>query len=133
MSSNVQPPLTIGIPSIDREHQVLLENMHFLVNNPHGHESSEHITEVLSLLTGQLIDHFTSEEAVMRDIGMCELDIAKHADAHLEIIEQVTRLSIELMERRSVDRDRVVAAARDWVVDHLLEYDQMIRQHRIGS
>lgn len=124
--------LLIGIPSIDREHKLLLENMDLLVGNPHAHEPSEHITESLSRLTRQLIDHFTSEEAAMRDIGMPELNIAKHVDAHVEIVEQITRLSIELMQRKAVDTDQVVVAVRGWVVDHLLDYDLEICQHRLG-
>jgi hemerythrin len=70
--------LLIGIPSIDEEHQSLLESVeHDLFNDPEDNPQSAEFSETLSRLSSEIIEHFTNEERVMRSLDLS----AGHAGA----------------------------------------------------
>jgi hemerythrin len=121
--------LLIGIPSIDEEHQSLLEQLDDLFQSPNDNPQSAQFSEDLSRLSSNLIDHFTNEERVMRSIGISSDELARHMDAHSAIIEQITQLSFDLMNRRQIDRGDVVARMKDWILGHLTEHDLDLRNY----
>ena len=122
--------LLIGIPSVDGEHQALLDHLNRLLESPGETVDVSEFSESLSRLNAQLIDHFTNEERVMRVIGVPEVQLARHIDAHSQVIEQITQLSFDLMKRRRISRDEVLAKVRGWIVDHLAEHDLQLRKYR---
>jgi hemerythrin len=119
--------LSVGIPSIDDQHQSLLDQLHKLFSDPEDHPDSAAFSEALSRLSGQLIDHFTSEEQVMRTLGLPPDMLARHMDDHNRIIEQITQLSFDLMQQRQIKRTTIVARVKDWVLGHLTEHDLQLR------
>jgi hemerythrin-like metal-binding protein len=119
--------LKIGITSVDEEHQALLDHLDSLMHTPGGTLDVSDFAESLSLLNRQLIDHFTSEERLMRTIGISGGQLARHIDAHNQVIEQITQLSFDLMLRKRISRDQVLAKVKVWIVGHLTEYDLLLR------
>lgn len=124
--------LQIGIPSVDEEHQALLDHLNALLGSPGETLEVSEFGESLSRLNSQLIDHFTSEEKLMRSIGVAGSALARHVDAHSQVIEQITQLSFDLMKRRRISREQVLTRVRGWIVDHLSEHDLELRQYRKG-
>jgi hemerythrin-like metal-binding protein len=120
--------LKIGITSVDEEHQALLDHLDSLMHTPGGTLDVSDFAESLSLLNRQLIDHFTSEERLMRTIGISGGQLARHIDAHNQVIEQITQLSFDLMQRKRIGRDQVLAKVKIWVVGHLSEHDLLLRR-----
>ena len=112
-----------GIPSIDEDHRRLLDQLNVLSGALGNSPQSAEFSEALSRLTCQLLEHFASEERLMRFMAVPGELLARHIDAHNEVIEQITQLSFDLMKRRKVERTEVVAKVHAWVFDHLSEYD----------
>lgn len=122
--------LQTGIPSVDEEHRALMDHLASLLNSPGETLDVSEFGESLSRLNSQLIDHFTSEEALMRSIGVTGTELARHVDAHSQVIEQITQLSFDLMKRRRISREQVLTKVRGWIVDHLTEHDLELRKYR---
>ncbi len=120
--------LKIDIPSVDAEHLALIDHLDSLVHGPGGTLEASDFAESLSRLNRQLIDHFTSEERLKRTIGVPDGQLARHIDAHSQVIEQITQLSFDLMKRERISRDQVLAKVKVWIVDHLTEYDLLLRR-----
>lgn len=125
--------LLIGIPSIDDEHQALYSHLMSLIESPGESLDMSLFGESLSRLNAQLIDHFTNEEKLMRTLGLSDVELARHIDAHSEVIEQITQLSFDLMKRNRIGRDEVLAKVRAWVVEHLAEHDIQLRSHALSD
>lgn len=119
--------LEIGIPSIDEEHKVLLSQLNGLFVHPGDTPQSAEFSEALSRLTSELLDHFASEERVMRALGISADRLARHIDAHNAVIEQITELSFDLMRRKSLHRDDVIFQVREWIIGHLADHDLELR------
>jgi hemerythrin-like metal-binding protein len=127
IKSDSSPSLGRGIRrSLDREHQALVKSLDCVIQNLEANPLSENVREILSRIGGQLIDHFESEEKVIKGLGMPDDAVARHIDAHIAIIEQITRLSIALMKGETISRDALIATLKRWIVDHLSEHDLKI-------
>ncbi len=120
--------LEVGIPSIDEEHRALLDQLNGLFAHAGDTPQSAEFSEALSRLTGQLIEHFASEERVMRTLEIPGVQLARHMDAHNEVIEQITQLSFDLMRRKFLRRDDVIFQVREWIVGHLADHDLDLRR-----
>ncbi len=101
-----------------------------MFSDPEDHPGSADFSEALSRLSGQLIDHFASEEQVMRTLGLPPDMLARHIDDHSRIIEQITQLSFDLMKQRLIERKTIMAKVKDWVLGHLTEYDLQLRNRK---
>ena len=120
--------LEVGIPSIDEEHKALLSQLNSLFLDPGDTPQSAEFSEALSRLTGELLNHFASEERVMRTLGIPDHQLARHIDAHNAVIEQITQLSFDLMQRKSLHRDDVIFQVREWIIGHLADHDLALRR-----
>lgn len=126
------PHLLIGVRSIDREHQALVMSLDCLIGNPRGTPEAEHVTDILSLLNRQIIEHFESEENVMKSLGVPADEMALHMEAHNLIIEQFSHLHLDLMHGRGIGMDVIIPMIKQWIFDHLAVHDMKIRQYAPG-
>jgi hemerythrin-like metal-binding protein len=122
--------LKTGIPTIDNEHQTLFDQLNSLSDNTEVQPDSAEFSEALSRLSGNLIDHFANEEKVMRSVGVPAELLARHMDAHNEVIEQITQMCFDLMRRKTIGRDQALERVRSWIVRHLTEYDMKLRAYK---
>lgn len=122
--------LVIGVPPIDQEHQGLFDHLEVLKQSYGEVFDLSDFADSLSRLSSQLIDHFASEEKFMRAIGVPATELARHVDAHNQVIEQITELSFDLMERKRISRDQILGKVGGWIVEHLTDYDLELRQYR---
>ena len=129
MATDLLPSQLIGIPSIDYEHQALIDHLDRLIRNPSNLPVHENISEILSHLMWLMLDHFQNEEKIMKALPMPAEVFARHVDAHQQIIEQMTMLSFDLTTSKPIDKAAVASMVRHWIIDHLLEHDLNIRQY----
>lgn len=106
-----------------------MDHLTSLLNRPGKTQEVSEFGEFLSRLNTQLIDHLASEEQVTRSIGVAGSELAQHVEAHSQVIEQITQLSFDLMKRRQISREHVIAKVRSWIVDHLTEHDTELRKY----
>lgn len=110
------------------EHRALFRQLDRLVENTHATPDSESFTEALTHLGVQIRAHFGNEEAVMQSFGLPDHDLAAHVEAHSEILRQYTDLNLALMNEKKLERSKVLAMIKQWIIEHLLEHDVKIRR-----
>ena len=125
----LEPHLLIGVPSIDREHGVLVSLLNRLIDRPEATPESEAFADLLSRLGGEIAAHFRSEEKIFTSSGMPSHLAEQHIQAHSEILEQYTELNLEFMKGRAYDRAEVLTLIRNWIIEHLMLHDVRIRDY----
>lgn len=122
-------PLRVGIPLVDIEHAELMAAITRLMGPPSVHINSEEFSEIISRLGQQLATHFSHEEEIILSCGLPAHDAAAHIKAHVEILEQYTRLQLDLMFRPAPDQEEIVDMIRSWIVVHLTAFDLKLRPY----
>lgn len=129
---HLPPSLLIGVPSIDSEHETLVELLDRLIKSPHVLPGTETFSEILSQLGGQLMEHFNSEERYIRSCGLPQEEVMAHIEAHDLIVEQYTQLNLKMMADLSHTLSDAAQLIKRWIIEHLLEHDMKIRQYAGG-
>ena len=124
--------IRIGLPIIDRAHVALVRQLDELNANQDAYPGSEAFSEILSHIGRQIQAHFDSEEEILRGCGMPEAMVREHVQAHTDIIEQYSRLNLQLMTGRFPSREEALTLVRDWIVDHVLNHDVKIVDYLQG-
>lgn len=117
----------LGIPQIDEEHRRLFAFFHQLVVDPTRRTTSGRFSDVLTRISGELDQHFRSEEAYMRRAGLPAASIEAHYEAHTDILRQLTELHLALSQGKAADYDETLQMIEQWVVDHLTRFDLNLR------
>ena len=125
----IDPSLSVGIPAIDREHHDLICQLDRLMSILDAYPGSDRLSEVLSQLGGLLERHFIDEEVLIKSLGMPEADVAGHIQAHGHILEQYSRLNLDLLQGNRTDRSEAVRMVKAWITDHIVNHDLKIRAY----
>lgn len=123
------PSLLIGVPSIDKEHDELVAQLAILMDNPDALPETECFSVVLSQLEGQINAHFTNEEEFFKSLGMPENEISNHVKAHTIILEQYSRLNLDLMQGKAFSRTKVLLMIKDWIIGHVVCFDLNLKKY----
>lgn len=121
--------LLLGLPEIDSQHRDLFAQLDRLIGKPQAQPLAEPFSEILSQLGRQIDAHFVSEESILQRCGMPREELDEHMSAHEEILEQYTRLNLDLMTGKEIGQQSILRMVRGWIVDHVLQYDSRIRQY----
>ena len=121
--------LLLGLPEIDSQHGALFAQLDRLIARTQAQHLSEPFLEILSQLGRQINAHFESEESFLRACGMPPEELAEHMSAHEEILEQYTRLNLDLMAGKPIGQQSILKQVREWIVEHVLRHDSRIRQY----
>jgi hemerythrin-like metal-binding protein len=74
------PSLAIGVVEIDEQHRTLFERAGRFAAAVHGHERNTRLEELFAFLAEYAVEHFASEERLMRTVGYPDLE--QHAAEH---------------------------------------------------
>ena len=121
--------LLIGVPFIDNDHQALLELLDYLLRLEFTDPYSVLMSEVLSRLFGMLSSHFVSEEGFFTTCGMPAEDVNSHIEAHRQILEQYTRLCVDLANKKEMTVADVTRMVREWIIGHVVKHDLKMRDY----
>lgn len=117
----------IGIPAIDEQHELLCVLANRLLDQPDAMAHDEHVVDILTDLGRFLIQHFHTEEALMRRIDNMPADeLERHIQAHNRIIDQYASLNLAAAQRLHTAQD-VFRQVKEWVSDHFDSCDAKIR------
>jgi hemerythrin len=74
------PSLAIGVPEIDEQHRALFERAERFAVAVHANERTPRLAELFDFLAEYALEHFASEEALMRRVDYPDLDrhVAEH-------------------------------------------------------
>lgn len=129
-SSNWDRRLTIGIESVDSQHQAILTILDKLASLNDNAFTQELISESMSELGTLLSTHFKDEERYIRMCGMPGTDIDAHLVQHSLILEQFVAINMEAMSGKQRNLTELAQIVRSWAVDHVVQYDLKLRQYR---
>lgn len=122
--------LLIGHSSIDHQHQELLRTFQKLQSLV-AHDDAAN--ETLSTLTTQLCEHFTSEEAVMKQLAIPEPMFLEHELEHRRILTDVVQVHLEAMHGTQLDYPTLLAKVADWITTHIVDFDLALKQYVVPA
>lgn len=112
-----------GIATVDRQHQELVRQVNELVAAMQKGKGREVVGDVLVFLGKYAVEHFGTEEALMRQHGYP--DYEKHRAIHESFKADFGRLAAEMDANptRLALTIEVQRRVMDWLRDHILNVD----------
>lgn len=110
-----------GHPDVDRQHRRLFElvnELHDAMAKGHGREAMEPSLKTLAAYT---LEHFATEEALMRTEGYPDLE--RHQDKHEALTHQVEELLLRFSKGYLTLPSTLSRFLADWLKHHIREED----------
>ena len=118
--------LSVGIPSIDEEHRLILELI-CRIDAAGEDRSGQVAREVLADLKEYTIRHFKHEESLLRSVDYPELD--EHIAEHRALSRRVDQL---MAESDQMHHDNLVQLLNGWIRHHIMEVDRRYADYVVG-
>ena len=116
--------LATGVEAIDEQHKELFRRINLLLDACRRGEGAEHVVSTLAFLTQYVVEHFQSEEDLMRRAAY--RGYAEHAAMHREFRKRVESFASDLA-LTGVTIITVITVNRmivDWLNDHIRTVDR---------
>jgi hemerythrin len=110
---------TIGLPSIDRQHRKIFENLLSLERAITNKQSSNEIRHLLKQLAENLDLHWAIEEALLEIIRYPKIE--EHRQSHAKLNEALAKLEIHLGGHQPMDE--IARFFETWFIEHVLAGD----------
>lgn len=115
--------LSVGIESIDREHQVIVEFINDIAKNINKNAPADYLEMLFDRLISYTQYHFASEEAYFKHLSM--QDVLLHRLQHKHFIEQLYAYKMDVHHNvTTVLLDNLL----DWFVSHIQSEDRKLIQ-----
>ncbi len=128
MSFAWTPALSVGVATIDRQHQELFQRVNALLVAVGGQREDNEVLSTLGFLGEYIVTHFEDEERVMQERAYP--GFAFHLGEHRRLVGTFERLR-QKFARHGVDRlltEEVEAELCDWLVQHVQGTDRALGQ-----
>ncbi len=120
-----------GIEKIDRQHETLTDLLNALNEAFRGGRPHEVLLFRLDQLIGSTHEHFTDEEALMRQKEYPDIDL--HKAEHDFLLAQVAHFREEFAASKAELSDSMMDYLRDWLRDHILISDRRMARFIKGE
>lgn len=114
--------LTLGIPSVDRQHKRLVDLINELYEAMKAGKGSSVMEKVIGELAAYTRTHFTFEEGLLEKAGYGSL--AAHRLRHKAFVEQVETYAGQLKKGGLVSTVLVTDFLSKWLKEHILVEDK---------
>jgi hemerythrin-like metal-binding protein len=120
--------LSVGIPEIDREHQVFSELVNDLNRAISYREGIPEIRRRMQLILDDAVQHFSHEENLLRQWHYPGVD--EHAQKHAQALHDLADVMARFDER-SLEYEWIAGGlkVKETLVDHLLTEDMKYRDY----
>ncbi len=117
-----RPIYSVGVNTIDQEHQKLIGFMNQFLDHHMAKKSADAVTSLQALL-GYTQVHFADEERLM---ATCHYpDLANHQQAHIRLLESVRKLAAAYgRENSTANAEALAKFLKSWLVNHILGVDK---------
>jgi hemerythrin-like metal-binding protein len=124
--------VSIGVPEIDADHQVLFGLMGRLAEVMTQPANDEAVAEILDALVDYGDYHMQREERVLEAVDFP--DVARHKAGHAMFRKRVNRF-LHQYEANAAEFDtlRVLEFLRRWLTTHVMKEDQLFATYCIGN
>jgi hemerythrin-like metal-binding protein len=123
--------LSVGNPTIDAEHQKLLQIANTLIEAMNNGLPKPEFVKILSELREYTVFHFNNEETYLRGIKYPELN--QQIDAHNQLKRRVKDLQSAVFRGEKISHDELRAMLKEWLVGHILNVDLKIRDFALAG
>jgi len=129
MLRNWSEVYSVGIPTIDEQHQGFFAASHRLYEQILDREANQGVAEAITFMRDYAGSHFQTEEAFMRDHEYPAL--AAHQALHAAFFARLDALAEDLATfGPSPDlAERALDLTQDWLVDHIADEDVLYALH----
>ncbi len=120
--------LSVGIPEIDKEHQVFCALVNSLNQAIAGRMDIGEIQRRMRLIVDDAVQHFAHEEALFREWRYP--DAEGHAQKHAQVLRELTDIMASF-DDRTLEYEWIAGGlkAKDLLVEHLLTEDMKYRYY----
>jgi hemerythrin-like metal-binding protein len=119
----------LGAPAIDQQHQALFVSFRKLATVGDAALPEVVMSDALSDLTKQIIEHFRTEEAFMLELGMPDNLYQAHRAAHISIMEEVVQIHLGTMRGKKHSLSEIITTVANWVQLHLVDFDLALKPY----
>ncbi len=119
------PKMSVGIATIDKEHQGLFDIMNRLHEGMLAGRGNETLRPVLTELGQYTKVHFGNEEALLRSHGYSRL--AEHLTLHQSFRSKVAELDAQIKAGAVALSVATLNFLRDWLSKHILGIDMLYK------
>lgn len=123
----------IGVDAVDRQHQELVVKLNEFMEACIQQKGKEMIMETLSFLKAYTVEHFRSEEEIMRKHGYP--DYAEHKKEHDGFIAAVVELEDMIRSQGAgiLSTMKLNRTLTDWLLTHISKKDLKIGEYLRGG
>ena len=113
---------SVGIASIDRQHQRMIELINQLEEGVRTHQESKTVRSVLSELVTYTTNHFRTEEALMKSYKYP--GYAQHRVEHETLVDRVNDFRRKFESGTLTDAHDLASFLMGWLESHILGTDK---------
>ncbi len=114
--------LETGIPSVDTQHQTLVEIINKFDLGARKGQGSHIMNEILSELIQYTGEHFVHEEKLMLDADFKKLH--QHQSQHRQLLEKIEKLQDDFNNKDKRITKDVREFLKYWLVNHIMKEDK---------
>ncbi len=125
--------MEVGIARVDAQHKQLVEKITELQTAMREARGKEVVGSIVDFLGKYVIEHFSTEETLMRMHGYP--DYEKHLALHAGFKKEFAELSAKLKagEVGNLISIQVQSKLSDWLVNHIMNVDRMAGAYLVGK
>lgn len=133
MLKNWSDDYSLGVDEIDAQHKRFFEATHRLYDSILNCEGENAVEDALVFLKDYASTHFSTEESFMQKHGYPRLKY--HKKLHAKYFDSLDSLLDEFRIFGSSQdlADRVLEAAQDWLIDHIIDEDSQYAKYAKGQ
>lgn len=121
-----QDEFSVGVPSIDYEHQQLIELINQLNTMAGWGDSYDNVIDALGEIYVQISSHFALEEKIMRDSHYD--GYAEHKADHENLLDELRDIMDKVDDDGAYDESRLGSELRRWFSEHFRTHDARLHQ-----
>lgn len=121
-----QDEFSVGVPSIDYEHQQLIELINKLNEMAGWGDSYDNVIDALGEIYAQISSHFALEEKIMRDSRYD--GYAEHKAEHENLLDELRDIMDKVDDDGGYDESRLGSELRRWFSEHFRTHDARLHQ-----
>ncbi len=122
------PEMSVGVPSLDKDHQRLIEILNHLSLSIRENKSKETLGEIIDNLVAYTLYHFKREEDLF--LQTAYPDSAAHVKEHHELKRRIDELKAEHRFGASTElAAKVMAFVTSWLMNHVIGTDKKFTEH----
>ncbi|HEY3281463.1 MAG TPA: bacteriohemerythrin [Armatimonadota bacterium] len=115
---------SVGVPSIDLQHQKLIDLMNELHEAMRTGKGGDQIAKTLKELVGYTLVHFGNEERLMKAHAYGEYE--RHKGIHDDLVATVKELQQKVLSGNAFVTIQVMNMLKDWLANHIRGEDQKL-------